>query len=53
MLGVTKIILVHNYPSGNLQSSAADVRFAEKVMSAGKVIDVPVVVHSNAKKLPL
>lgn len=45
MLGATKIVLAHNHPSGNLQPSNADIRFTQKVIAAGKAIEIPVVDH--------
>ncbi|MCU7937147.1 MAG: JAB domain-containing protein [Candidatus Thiodiazotropha sp. (ex Dulcina madagascariensis)] len=45
MLGATKIVLAHNHPSGNLKPSNADINFTEKVIDAGKVMDVPVIDH--------
>jgi len=45
MLGATKIVLAHNHPSGNLQASDADIKFTQKAIAAGKVIDIPVVDH--------
>ncbi len=45
MLGATKIVLAHNHPSGNLKPSSADIGFTQKVIEAGKVMDVPLVDH--------
>lgn len=45
MLGTTKILLAHNYPSGNLQPSKADIGFTKKVIVAGEAIDIPIVDH--------
>lgn len=45
MLGATKIVLAHNHPSGNLQPSNADIRFTQKIIAAGKAIEIPVVDH--------
>ena len=45
LLGATKIMLAHNHPSGNLKPSAADIKFTNKIIAAGKVIDVAVVDH--------
>ena len=45
MLGAVKIILAHNHPSGSLKPSTADIGFTEKVIEAGKAIDIPLVDH--------
>jgi DNA repair protein RadC len=45
MLGATKIVLAHNHPSGNLKPSSADIRFTQKVIEAGRVMDIPLVDH--------
>lgn len=45
LLGATKIVIAHNHPSGNLQPSEADIRFTKKLITAGNVIDIPVVDH--------
>lgn len=45
LLGATKIILAHNHPGGSLKPSKADISFTEKVIGAGKSIDIPVVDH--------
>jgi len=39
------IILVHNHPSGNPQPSADDIEMTKKLVSAGKLIDIPVLDH--------
>ena len=39
------IILVHNHPSGNLKPSDADVRLTDKLLSAGEILDLPVLDH--------
>ncbi|MDQ3071861.1 MAG: DNA repair protein RadC [Bacteroidota bacterium] len=39
------IILCHNHPSGNLQPSAADKTLTEKLVSAGKLLDITVFDH--------
>lgn len=41
----SSIILIHNHPSGNLQASQADIQLTEKVKSAGKTLDIPVLDH--------
>ena len=45
LLGAAKIVLAHNHPSANLQPSKADIKFTQKVIAAGKAIDIPVVDH--------
>lgn len=39
------IILVHNHPSGNLKPSTADKKLTEKMTSAGKMLDIPILDH--------
>ncbi len=39
------IILIHNHPSGNLQPSVADKQLTEKVVKAGKVLEVAALDH--------
>lgn len=41
----TKIILAHNHPSGNLEPSRADHVLTEKMIAAGKTMDIRVVDH--------
>lgn len=45
MLGATKLVLAHNHPSGNLQSSSSDIACTQKVIEAGRVMDIPLVDH--------
>jgi DNA repair protein RadC len=39
------IILVHNHPSGNLRPSDQDKRLTEKLVKAGRELDLPVLDH--------
>lgn len=39
------IILAHNHPSGNLQPSNADIKLTEKLVLAGKSLDISVLDH--------
>jgi DNA repair protein RadC len=39
------MILVHNHPSGNLKPSEADRKLTEKLVAAGKNLDIPVLDH--------
>lgn len=41
----SKIILVHNHPSGTLYPSDADIMFTKKVIEAGKLLDIIVLDH--------
>ena len=41
----TAIILTHNHPSGTLRPSEADRRLTEKVIKAGKLLDITVLDH--------
>lgn len=40
-----QIILAHNHPSGNLTPSREDIAITEKLVSAGKLLDISVVDH--------
>jgi DNA repair protein RadC len=39
------IILCHNHPSGNLFPSQTDIEITQKLVKAGKVIEVPILDH--------
>ncbi len=39
------IILVHNHPSGNNSPSRADIEITKKVVSAGKLMEIPIIDH--------
>lgn len=39
------IILCHNHPSGNLQPSDADIKLTNKLIAAGKNLDIPILDH--------
>ncbi len=41
----TSIILAHNHPSGNLSPSEEDKSLTKRLVSAGKVMDIPVQDH--------
>jgi DNA repair protein RadC len=41
----TRIILVHNHPSGNLSPSIQDDKLTEKIVSFGKMIEINVIDH--------
>lgn len=41
----TKMILVHNHPSGNLEVSKADEDFTDKLLKVGKIIEIDVIDH--------
>jgi DNA repair protein RadC len=41
----TGIILAHNHPSGNLKPSVVDNQLTEKLVEAGKLLDVRVLDH--------
>jgi DNA repair protein RadC len=42
---VSKIILVHNHPSGNPQPSQEDLDITKRLISAGKMVDINVLDH--------
>jgi DNA repair protein RadC len=39
------LILVHNHPSGQLKPSEADIRLTRKLVTAGKLMEIPVLDH--------
>lgn len=42
---VTRIVLSHNHPSGNIKPSEADKRLTEKMIEAGRLLDIDVADH--------
>lgn len=40
-----QIIVAHNHPSGNLDASSQDHHITKKLVSAGKVLDLPLLDH--------
>jgi DNA repair protein RadC len=41
----SSVVLVHNHPSGNLKPSQADIDLTNKMKSAGKLLEIPVLDH--------
>jgi DNA repair protein RadC len=41
----SSMILIHNHPSGNLKPSPQDIQLTEKMVSAGKLLDIPILDH--------
>lgn len=41
----TQVVLCHNHPSGNLNPSNADLKLTEKLVYAGKQLDIEVIDH--------
>ncbi len=41
----TSILLAHNHPSGATNPSVADKQITEKIVSAGKILDISVFDH--------
>ena len=44
-LGAVGLILVHNHPSGTLRPSLADKQLTQKLINAGKSLDIKVLDH--------
>lgn len=44
-LGASKIILMHNHPSGDPTPSADDVKLTQRVKSAGEILDIQLLDH--------
>lgn len=45
LLGASSIVVAHNHPSGKLKPSTADINFTNKIIEAGKTLDIPVLDH--------
>ena len=45
LCNASKIIVVHNHPSGSLEVSEGDKRFTSNIVEASKIMEVPVVDH--------
>lgn len=43
--GASYVVLAHNHPSGNLKPSPEDLHLTKKLVSAGKLLDLPVLDH--------
>ena len=41
----TSLILAHNHPSGNLETSDADRKVTRQIKEAGKILDIPLLDH--------
>lgn len=41
----TQIVVAHNHPSGNLKPSRKDVALTNKLVAAGKTLDIPLLDH--------
>lgn len=39
------IILIHNHPSGNVEPSKEDIEITERLIEAGKLLNIPVLDH--------
>jgi DNA repair protein RadC len=45
LLGASSVVVAHNHPSGKLKPSNADITFTNKIIEAGKTLDIPVLDH--------
>ena len=45
MVGAHNITIVHNHPSGSAEPSKTDLKTTEKLIEAGKLLDLPVIDH--------
>lgn len=41
----TRIVIAHNHPSGNINPSETDKRLTEKIVQAGKILDIEISDH--------
>ncbi len=41
----TGIIIVHNHPSGDFTPSESDIKFTEQIVSASKILKIPIIDH--------
>ena len=47
----SSMILVHNHPSGNLKPSEADKELTRRLVTSGKLLDIPVLDHLIVSEL--
>lgn len=45
LLGASSMMVAHNHPTGNLKPSNADITFTNRLIEAGKSLDIPVIDH--------
>ncbi|MCC7029180.1 MAG: DNA repair protein RadC [Chitinophagaceae bacterium] len=45
MKAVTRLVISHNHPSGNLNPSESDKKLTEKMLEAGKLLDLEIADH--------
>jgi len=45
LANATGLILAHNHPSGNTKPSESDIRITDKVIQAGKILEISVLDH--------
>ena len=45
VIGASRVILVHNHPSGDLTPSPADVALTKDMKKAGKILDIELLDH--------
>ena len=43
--GTAKIILAHNHPSQNKKPSNTDIKLTNRLVEAGRVLDIPIIDH--------
>jgi DNA repair protein RadC len=43
--GASGLVLSHNYPSGNLQPSQADIELTKRIKEGGKLLDIQLLDH--------
>ena len=43
--GASAIIMIHNHPSGNLNPSEADIKLTDRMVKAGKFLDINIYDH--------
>lgn len=51
--GARKLALFHNHPSGSTRPSEADLRFGQRMVAAGQVLDLPVIENLVLGRPPL
>ena len=45
LLGASNIIIAHNHPTGDLKPSPRDLQITEKIVNAGRILDISVLDH--------
>lgn len=50
-VNASSIVVAHNHPSGDLKPSNADLKMTQKLVEAGRLLDIEVVDHLDRKSV--